>query len=234
MPADGPARAARTIGILVLVVAVVGGGLYWLGATHPPRRAAVGTDRVGPDAGESVDAYRAAAARGLDAATGTRWALITLRAAVTDTVARSIIAGTSPSRVLLHVPIVDVATPVAVVPVTRDAGSFGTARVLATDLLDGTAEEGTGFGGIVAQDGARGEAVTRVVASRLASGCACVVGVVVRGPVPQLRTVADDDRVRAVQVLPADAGARFTVAPLLPEQTVGGAPVPDTAAVPAR
>jgi hypothetical protein len=76
--------------------------------------------------------------------------------------------------------------------------------------------------------------VTRVVASRLASGCACVVGVVVRGPVPQLRTVADDDRVRAVQVLPADAGARFTVAPLLPEQTVGGAPVPDTAAVPAR
>lgn len=234
MPADGTARVARTVGVLALVLAVAVGGLYWLGATHPPRRVAVATDRLGPDTGESVDAYRAASGRVLDAATGTRWALVSLRAAVTDDVARTVTAGTSPSRMLLHVPIADVATPVAVVPVTRDPGSFTTARVLATDLLDGTAADGTGFGGIVAQDGARGEAVATVVESRLAAGCACVVGVVVRGPAQRVRAIAGDARVRVVQVLPADAGARFTVVPLLPEQTVGAAQVPDTGAVPAH
>ncbi|GAA1893202.1 hypothetical protein [Williamsia serinedens] len=237
MPADGPvgaARVARAVGVLVLAVAVVVGGLYWLGATHPPRSPGIATDRLGPDPGETVDDYRATSQRSLDAASGTRWALISLRAAVTDDVARTIVAGTTPARVALHVPIAGVATPVAVVPVTPDAGSFTTARTLAIGLLDGSAVNGTGFGGIVAQDGVRGEAVSGVVGSRLAAGCACVVGVVVRGAAARLREIAADRRVRAVEALPADATARFTVVPLLPEQTVGGAPVPDSGPVPAR
>ncbi|MEH3156765.1 MAG: hypothetical protein PGN29_16050 [Gordonia paraffinivorans] len=238
MPADravGADRAARAVGVLVLAVAVVVGGLYWLGTTHPPRSPGIATDRLGPDPDETVDDYRATSQRSLDTASGTRWALISLRAAETDEVARTIAAGTTPARVALHVPIAGVATPVAIVPVTPDAGSFTTARTLAIDLLDGSAMNGTGFGGIVAQDGARGEAVSGVVGSRLAAGCACVVGVVVRGAVARLRAIAADRRVRAVEVLPADAaGARFTVVPLLPEQTVGAAPLPDTGTVPAR
>ncbi|MGZ8180204.1 hypothetical protein ACXVUM_19970 [Williamsia sp. SKLECPSW1] len=235
MRPDGPVHLLRGAAILVVTVAAVVGGLYWLGATHPPRSAGVDTDRLGPDTGQSVEAYRSAAAAGLASATGTRWALVSLREALDDPAARSLVAGTDAGQVALHVPLADVATPTAVVPVTPDPLSWETARILAIGLLDGSASPGAGTGGIVGQDGARGDAVARVVASRLRAGCACVVGIVVRGPVARLRTLAADPRVRVVQVLPAGAaGGRFTVVPLLPGQTVGGAPLPDTAPVPAR
>ncbi|WP_299576756.1 hypothetical protein [uncultured Williamsia sp.] len=232
MPADGAdragsaARAARTIGAVVVAVVVVIAGLYWLGATHPPRSSGVATDSLGPDSGEPVADYVASSQRGLARATGVRWALVSLRTAVDDATARSVIAGTTPAQVALHVPIPDVATPTAVVPVTPDAGSFTTARELAVSRLDTD-------GGPVDAD--RGTAVDEVVTQRLRASCACVAGVVVRGTAERLRTIATDPRVRVVQVLPADAGGgRFAVVPLLPEQTVGAAPLPDTGAVPAR
>ncbi|GAA2069951.1 hypothetical protein [Williamsia deligens] len=229
------ARAARTGAVVVVTVLVVTAGLYWLGATHPPRRSVVGTDRLGPDSGQSVQDYRASASRGLAAAIGTRWALVTLGTPLDDSAARSLVAGTTPARVALHVPIDGVATPTAVVPVTPDARSSQTARVLAVALLDGAASPGGGTGGIVAQDGRRGDEVASVVTTRLLGGCACVVGVVVRGPADRLRAIATDRRVRVVQVLPADAaGGLVTVVPLLPGQGAGGEPLADDGAVPAR
>lgn len=224
--ADRAARAARAIGVVALTLVVVIAGLYWLGATHPPRSSGIGTDRLGPDSGEPVADYTASSERGLADAGGVRWALVSLRTAVDDATALSVAAGTTPAQVALHVPIADVATPTAVVAVTPDPRSFTTARELAVSRLD------TDGGPL---DADRGDAVDAVVTSRLRAGCACVVGIVVRGAADRLRAIATDPRVRVVQVLPADAaGGRFAVVPLLPEQTVGAAPLPDTGAVPAR
>jgi hypothetical protein len=223
--ADAAARAAKAIGVVAIAVVVAIAGLWWLGHTHPPRSSGIATDRLGPDSGQPVDEYAATSARGLDAASGVRWALVSLRAAADDPTALSVVAGTATAQVALHVPVADVATPTTVVPVTPDPRSFTTARDLAVSRL---AADGR------PADTGRDAAVDALVGTRLRAGCACVVGVVVRGAVDRLRAIAVDPRVRVVQVLPADAsGGRFAVVPLLPEQTVGAAPLPDTGVVPA-
>ncbi|SUE29753.1 Uncharacterised protein [Nocardia farcinica] len=77
--------------------------------------------------------------------------------------------------------------------------------------------------------------VLGVAAQRLTDGCACAVGVVVRGPLDRLRTLAENPAVRAVEALPADAIAgRFGVVPLLPEHVDVVAPGPDDGPVPDR
>ncbi|MCX6471700.1 MAG: hypothetical protein NTW76_20645 [Corynebacteriales bacterium] len=224
MRPDGLRRAFGSIAVGAVAVLVVLGGLYALGAAHPPRRPAVTTDRLGPTGGQSVDEYIAAASAGTARATGTRWALVSPRAPLDDDTAWSLIAGTGPSRVAFHVTVDAVATPTTFEPLTRDRGSLQTARDLAVDDVERT----------VGPDAVgRDRQIATLVRSRLTAGCACVVALVVRGDADRLRAIAGDRRVRAVEVLPADAGGRFTVGALLPEQSDRVGPLSDTAPVPA-
>ncbi|MGJ0120879.1 hypothetical protein ACQ7HM_16885 [Williamsia sp. MIQD14] len=223
MRPDGLRRAFGSVAVGAIVVLLVVGGLYALGATHPPRRPAVTTDRLGPTGGESVAAYIAAASAGVARATGTRWALVSPRAPLDDDTAWSLIAGTGPSQVAFHVTVDAVATPTTFEPLTRDGGSLRTARDLAVDEIARTVGPDA-----VGRDGQ----IAALVRSRLTAGCACVVALVVRGDADRLRALAADRRVRAVEVLPADAGGRFVVHALLPEQSDRVGPLPDTAPVP--
>ncbi|MGU3294127.1 hypothetical protein [Williamsia sp. M5A3_1d] len=223
MRPDGLRRAFGSVAVAAIVVLVVIGGLYALGAAHPPRRPAVATDRLGPTGGESVTDYLASAAAGTARATGIRWALVSPRAPLDDDAAWSLIAGTGPSQVAFHVTVDAVATPTTFEPLTRDRGSLRTARDLAVAFVAQTVGPDA-----VGRDGQ----IAALVRSRLAGGCACVVALVVRGDADRLRAIAADRRVRAVEVLPADAGGRFTVGALLPEQSGRVGPLPDTAPVP--
>ncbi|GAA1462326.1 hypothetical protein [Williamsia maris] len=233
-PADPePSHAGLTrsiVVVLVLVIAVTA-GLYALGATHPPKRSAITSDRLGPENGASVTAYLDDAAAGLDrVGAGPRWALISLRAPVGDDQAWTLMDGTAPSQVAFHVPITGVATPSTVAAVTGDRGSLSTARVNAIAEVSGDAALGAD-----GTAGTRDQQVSSVTVERLRSGCACIVAMVVRGTGPRLREVAGSSLVRGVQVLPADAaGGRFAVVALLPEQTDRFLPVADTAPVPPR
>ena len=222
---------ARSIAIAVVVIVAVTAGLYALGATHPPKRSAITSDRLGPENGASVRAYLDDAAAGLDrVGTGARWALISLRAPVDDDQAWSLMSGTAASRVAFHVPIDGVATPSTFAAVTGDRGSLATARVNAIDEVSGDAGSATD-GAAVTRDGQ----VSSVTVGRLRSGCACIVAMVVRGAGPRLRSISASPLVRGVQVLPADAsGGRFAVVALLPEQTDRVLPISDTAPVPQR
>ncbi len=233
-PADLEARRGgltRAIVVALVLLVAATAGLYALGATHPPKRAAITSDRLGPENGASVAAYLDDAAAGLDrVGAGPRWALISLRAPVGDDQAWSLVDGTAASQVAFHVPIAGVATPSTFAAVTGDRGSLATARTNAVVEVRGDADPG-GDGAPATRD----QQVSSVTVERLRSGCACIVAMVVRGTGPRLREIAASPLVRGVQVLPADAaGGRFAVVALLPEQTDRFLPVADTAPVPPR
>src|SRR5690606_11755660 len=81
----------------------------------------------------------------------------------------------------------------------------------------------------------RTEKVITVSAARLREGCACAVGLIVRGTLDQLRDLAARNGIRAVEALPADAVAgAFAVVPLLPDATGVIGPTPDDGPVPDR
>ncbi len=228
--ATGPhPTGSRSVAVTVLLVVALAAALYVLGVTQPPKRSAVGSDRLGPDSGANVTTYLVDAADGLmHVGSGPRWALIALRTPIGDDAAWSLTLDTQVSQVAFHVPIAGVTTPTTLAAVTGERASLATARVNAINAVTGTnPETGTPAG--------RDQRVSRVTAARLRAGCGCIVAMVVRAGGPRLRMLAAAPVVRGVEVLPADAaGGRFAVVPLLPEQTDRVVPLNDSAPVPER
>lgn len=212
-------RAVLGAGVAVILVVV----LVAIGAARPPRASVLGTDRLGPDSGERVPDYLARAQDSLIGAdTAPRWALVALRAGRDTEAVLGLTGGLRISQVLFHVPLDRVYTPVITVPVPAGAAAVRAAQPAAAGAMDH-----------VQADDDRSRRIAAVSAARLHAGCACVVNLVVRGTLAQLRGLAAQPDVRGVQALPPDAAAgAFAVLPLLPEQTDVVGPGPDDGAVP--
>ncbi|MFJ4657786.1 hypothetical protein ACIP5Y_41525 [Nocardia sp. NPDC088792] len=202
--------------VLVAVLIVVAG---W---AVPPNNGVIATDRLGPEDGVAVTDYVAHAKTTLQGNDkDQRWALVSFTAGITAEQIPGFTSGVRVSEVVFHIYIPGVATPIVTVDVPAgDAAAVDSEKAAAYQVDSLTAYDD------------RSSAVKKVVTSRLRADCACVVGLVVRTPLDQLRNLAAHSGVRAVEALPADAST-FAVAPLLPEQQdhVGpgtdGAPVPD-------
>ncbi|MGV9743212.1 hypothetical protein [Nocardia farcinica] len=237
----------RGVGVVVSAALLVG-FFAVLGVLVPPRESGVGTDRLGPEHGEAVADYRARARQSLDGAdTAERWALVSFTAPLPPGQLTGLGAGLRIAQVLYQVPMPRVRTPLTVVPVPAGAAAvLASAEAAASqlrdaldpnaldpDTIDPDALDPDTIDRNTADE--RYRRVLGVAAQRLTDGCACAVGVVVRGPLDRLRTLAENPAVRAVEALPADAIAgRFGVVPLLPEHVDVVAPGPDDGPVPDR
>ncbi|WP_280483353.1 hypothetical protein [Nocardia farcinica] len=247
----------RGFGVVVSAALLVG-FFAVLGVLVPPRESGVGTDRLGPEHGEAVADYRARARQSLDGAdTAERWALVSFTAPLPPGQLTGLGAGLRIAQVLYQVPMPRVRTPLTVVPVPAGAAAvLASAEAAASQLRDAldpdtidpkALDPDTIDPDSIDPDALDPDSIDRntaderyrrvlgVAAQRLTDGCACAVGVVVRGPLDRLRTLAENPAVRAVEALPADAIAgRFGVVPLLPEHVDVVAPGPDDGPVPDR
>ncbi|MBA4859452.1 hypothetical protein [Nocardia farcinica] len=242
----------RGFGVVVSAALLVG-FFAVLGVLVPPRESGVGTDRLGPEHGEAVADYRARARQSLDGAdTAERWALVSFTAPLPPGQLTGLGAGLRIAQVLYQVPMPRVRTPLTVVPVPAGAAAvLASAEAAASQLRDALDPDALDPDTIdpkaLDPDALDPDTIDRntaderyrrvlgVAAQRLTDGCACAVGVVVRGPLDRLRTLAENPAVRAVEALPADAIAgRFGVVPLLPEHVDVVAPGPDDGPVPDR
>lgn len=228
--------AVRALTVLV-VGALVFVGLAVVGYLNPQRQLGVGTDRLGPVSGEPVQDYLSRSRATLDGdAADHRWALASFGTHLTVGDAYAAARGVRISRMLFQVPIDRVQTPMIAVGVTGSERSVSGSSWRAAATLDPS----VGQGGSVEQGGSVGQAgrpaeIAAVSADRLRSGCACVVGVVLRGSESDLTAVAAGGTVRAVEALPADAvDGKFAVSALLPQHIDTVGPLPDDADVPAR
>ncbi|MBF6088782.1 hypothetical protein IU438_22895 [Nocardia cyriacigeorgica] len=213
---------AAAVGAAVVVLIAVG-------AVQPPRSEGVSTDRLGPEQGESVADYRA---RAQDSLAGTdaaeHWALVSFTEYRAPQYLPELAGGLRIGRVLYQVPLPRVQTQLVTVqvPATEEV-VLRSAEDAAWQLLDQLRR------GTVVDE--RTEQIITVSAARLRGGCACAVGLVVRGSMDQLRNLAERNGIRAVEALPADAVAgAFAVVPLLPDATGVIGPAPDDGPVPDR
>lgn len=230
-----PLRVLKAAGVGVVIVLALVAILTAL-RTELPRSPGVMSDAVGPDAGEPVGEYlarvAAAPSTGPDAP---RWALVSAArawaVADADRVGRDLprVAG-----LIVQVPVDGVAMPVTEVvlaePTTGEDSRepvFGRGLGRAADGLEAQAAASAG--------GDRGAETSALTAARIRAGEPAIIGMIVRGTDAQLRAVAAEPGVRAVEALPADAvRGRFAVRPLLPQQTDSASPLPDLGPVPAR
>lgn len=217
-----PRHRARNL-VLAAVAVAVAVTVVVLGITQPKPSAGVSTDRLGPLPGQQVTEYLAQAQDSLQGTDSDQhWALVSFEEPITPAQIPAHSGGLRIAGVIEYVAIDRVQTPV--ITVATPAGDEVAMRA-AEDAANLLAAQPT-------RDD-RTAAVARVVADRLRAGCACTVGLVVRGTLPDLRALADQPGIRAVQSLPADAVAgRFAVAPLLPGTTDVVSPTPDDGPVP--
>lgn len=205
--------AAVVFAVLVLV----------LGWAFPPKPAVISTDRLGPENGEPVADYLTFARETLQGSdSGKHWALMSFGSGITAARIPEFTAGLRVSRVLYHVPLDRVATPVITVVVPSNPAVAAASQTAAADMVAATQAFSE-----------RSNRTNAVVAARLRGNCACLVGLVLHGTLPELRSLAALPGVRAVEALPADASAGvFAVAPLLPEHAEYVKPGPDDGPVP--
>ncbi|MFJ2669075.1 hypothetical protein ACIO14_32475 [Nocardia fluminea] len=231
MPAESPAAeddsGARRVSLrnsVIFGITAIGAAILLVIAfREPPPASAVATDRLGPAPGEQVEQYLVDATASLDGGdTDEHWALVSFTDYLAPQQLPAAADGLRISGVIQHVPVDRVQTPV--ITVATPAGD------------EPAVKSGEAAAGLVAAQQFRDErsaAIARVTQSRLRAGCACTAGVVVRGTLPQLRDLATQPGVRAVQALPADAIAgRFAVSPLLPGSSDTVTPNPDDGPVP--
>ncbi|MDJ0361012.1 hypothetical protein [Rhodococcus sp. H29-C3] len=212
---------ALEAGVLVAVVV----GLLWLvGALNPLPRPGVNTDRLGPDNGEMVSDY-------LDRARGTlrgvddgnpHWALVSFDTPLSPQRLVAIADGERIARVLLRVPMDRVQSQVIDIGVAGSEQSVLGAESVAASRL-----------GVSAGQWDRQSQIDATSAAQLGSGCDCVVGAVLRATPSALLAIENTEGVRAVEALPADAIAgRFAVRVLLSEFVSVVGPLPDDGPVP--
>lgn len=246
------ARVAKVAGVgLVIVLALV--VILTALRTELPRSAGVMTDAVGPESGETIAAYRDRAAATLtvaggsdddnraddDKANGDRtnkdhhWALVSADTAWSPTEAASVVQDLPRASVMIvGVPVDGVAMPVTESVVAEPVAGEDSRVATFTRGLERTAV-GSASAAATVPAGDRDGRKAALTATRIRAGAPAIIGLVVRGPVDDLRAVADAPGVRAVEALPADAvWGQFAVRPLLPQQTETADPLPDDAPVP--
>jgi hypothetical protein len=215
-------RPWRTAAIAVAAVGLVA-LMVVLGQLIPPVPSGVSTDRLGPERGEPVAEYLARAKDSLSSRDGDEhWALVSFTEGLTPEQIPTRNGGLRIAQVIHQVPIPRVQTPIVAVQVPAgDAVAVASAGNAAWQLLAQHAPD------------ERTARITAFAVARLRAGCACTVGLVVRGSLPRLRDLAAQNGIRAVQALPADAvSGRFAVVPLLPDQNDTVLPGPDDGPVP--
>ncbi|GAB2672732.1 hypothetical protein [Nocardia goodfellowii] len=231
LPPAGTSALRR--GVLSGVVAVGAAALMFaLGTLHPPRPLGVGTDRLGPERGEAVSDYLARARVSLDGTDAQEhWALVSFTTELPPAAIPAHSGGIRIGQVLHRVPIPRVQTPIVTVGVPAgDAVAVASADNAAWQLQAQLDRDVT-----LGVLGDRGLRATSVSIARLRAGCACTVGLVVRGTLTELRNLATGNDIRAVEALPADAvDGHFAVTPLLPAHTGTVGPAPDDGPVPER
>lgn len=209
------AIAVGAVGFVVLIVV--------LGVLNPPRPSGISTDRLGPERGEPITDYLARAQDSLSGSdSDEHWALVSFTEPLTPDQIPAHSGGLRIAAASHHVSIPRVHTPI--VTVQLPAGS-----AVAVASADNAAWQ------LLAQHPAddRTNRINTVSAARLRAGCACTVAVVVRGMLSQLRNLAAQNGIRAVQALPADAVATsFAIVPLLPEYRELALPGTDDGPVP--
>ncbi|QBS44104.1 hypothetical protein [Nocardia sp. CS682] len=219
-----PDRRTLPLGRLALAAAAVALVLFivLLGVLNPPRKDGVSTDRLGPEQGEQVTDYLARAQASLEGTDiADHWALVSFTEPLVPEQIPRHSGGMRISQVLYQVSIPRVQTPLVAVPVPQgDEAAVSSAESAAWLLPRTVADQ-------------RAASINALAAARLRSGCACTVGLVLRGPLDGLRNLAAQNGIRAVQALPSDAVAdRFGVVPLLPDQVDVVQPGPDDGPVP--
>ena len=191
-----PAEVWTAVVVVLAVIAV-----YLVGRANPIPPPPITTDALGPEHSESPQDYIARAADTLrpggdpDAA---HWALVSFGEGTAAPAAARAVAPVRISEVLTHVRLDGRQTPVTTVqtPATdRPAAMVSRALPQAADRID------SGYGPAAAASGPADDAVT----GALREECDCVVGLVVRAPLDQLREVSHRPGVAAVEALPADA-----------------------------
>ncbi|WP_433521900.1 hypothetical protein ACQPZ2_32325 [Nocardia pseudovaccinii] len=209
------AIAVGAVGFVVLIVV--------LGVLNPPRPSGISTDRLGPERGEHVADYLARARDSLSGSdSDEHWALVSFTESLTPDQIPAHSGGLRIAAASHHVSIPRVNTPIVTVQLPAgNAVAVASADNAAWQLLAQHATDD------------RTNHINSVSAARLRAGCACTVGLVVRGGLPQLRNLATQDGIRAVQALPADAVATsFAIVPLLPEYEGIALPGTDDGPVP--
>jgi hypothetical protein len=245
----GPAERMRETAVqsptglrIMISLAVVSAGALLLGVIWAARRDTPPPDdrgdvvRVGVVQGQSVPGYLRSARAELAALTdpsapaaADTWALVSLDDYVRPPRVSALLEGAAVAQVYARVPLPDVHTQVARIPVYRmpadvSAGMLDAAlqrdQEQAEYLQLSRNVEGDNRSAERARDAyetAAGTAATEAAAYR--SGCACVFAAVVRAAPAALRTIADRPGVRAVdpapEVLRLD---RTEFRPPLPEQ----------------
>lgn len=180
-----------------------------------------------------------------------RWALVSAAQAWTVAEAEAV-ARDLPrvSGMIVQVPVEGVAMPVTTVILAEPvAGEVSRAEVFdrslarLTDGRGGAPSEPGGGESVgpapgarsTGTDSGRAAATAQLTSARIGAGEPAVIALLVRGRPAQLRAVAEQPGVRAVEALPEDAvWGRFAVRPLLPQQIDTASPLPDSAPVPAR
>lgn len=187
----------------------------------------VGTQRLGPEAGESVGGYLRRAGASLPAeSSGPVWALVQLDRYLAPEPGAELVQGARLSRVILRVPLPRVQTAL----ITRDLPGQRPVAELAAAFR--SAAQDRLAASRAAPDG-RAAAVAAAEAARLRAGCACVLALLVLGDREALRSVVARPGVRSVQAAFPDTPIQdLAVAPLLPEQAERTGPVSDDGPVP--
>ncbi len=221
-------RGARVVGVGAVIVLALVAILVAL-RTELPTNPGVMSDALGPESGEPVAEYRERAAATLDGRDdgAARWALLTAERPWSVSEASAVSSGLPRlSTLVVQVPRPGVAMPVVNTTLAEPvSGEIDRGPVIARTLqrLSDTA--------LPPVD--RATELRSLTADRLRAGEPGIIGVIVRGPVVDLRAVAATPGVRAVEALPADAvWGRFALRPLLPQQVDSADPLPDDAPIP--
>ncbi|SNT21960.1 hypothetical protein [Rhodococcoides kyotonense] len=216
-------RVAGLVEGVVLVAAAVGLCAV-VGIASPRPVPGVSTDRLGPDTGETVTEYVDRSRAGVAELTDTEqhWALVSFDTYLSPRAAAEAAGGERIAQVVIRVPLDRVQTRVLTIGVPGSVMSV-------VDALDVAATELNA--GVGQWD--RQSQIDAASVSRLADGCDCVVGLVVRADPSALSTMADSPGVRAVEALPADARAgHFAVRAFLPDYTDVVGALPDDGPIP--
>ncbi|MFN3339053.1 MAG: hypothetical protein ACK40Z_05085 [Dietzia sp.] len=250
-PRSAALRVLEIAGVGVVIVLALVAILAAL-RTELPRSPGVMSDALGPENGELVEDYLARADSSLDGGSDSdhdetadedgdapRWALVTAGWAWTVPEAAGVVRELPRvSGLYVQVPVDGVAMPVTGVtlaePVAGEAGRepvFDRGLRHVVERLDGDTPADPG--GPTPPDADRATATHALTVSRIRSGAPAIIGLLARGTPAQLRAVAEQPWVRAVEALPADAvWERFAVRPLQPQQVDAAFPLPDDAPVP--
>ncbi len=179
-----------------------------------------GSVRLGPEAGEAVDAYLARLPADLPPPGAPALALVQF--AAERPVADAALPGVVPVTAVFRVPLDRVQTALRFEELGTN--TLATAQQRAAGAAEGEAARLTGRPGAVAAAEARALADP---------ACPCLVALLVRGDRAALDAVAAGPGVRAVHAAPPDAQpVELALSPLLPAQAAAATPVPDDGPVP--